>query len=127
MRSVSQCFDLGWVCIDQTKNPMESRCAFLIFGFAVRTCFNGFHSSDDSARWFRERYSRSLLLQPDVFALRIDPSNVRAAHFDLAVAHADLENRLRMHRRTFEYLPIVQRKTRAVPWAPDRMAFQFSL
>jgi hypothetical protein len=33
---------------------------------------------------------------------------VRAAHFDLAVAHADLKNRLCMYRRTFENLPIFQ-------------------
>jgi hypothetical protein len=53
-------------------------------------------------------FALASLISQNVFALRIARSDVRTAHFYLAVAHADLKNRLRMDRRTFEHPPVVQ-------------------
>lgn len=76
-----------------------------------RTVSTAFYSSNIRSALVSpatDPFALASLISQTVFALRMARSNVRAAHFDLAVAHTDLKNRLRMDRRTFEHPPIVQ-------------------
>src|SRR5689334_13520190 len=47
-------------------------------------------------------------------------------HFDLAVAHAHVEARLRMNRRAVEDRAVFERETRAVPRTAHAVAFQLA-